>query len=289
MNSEIGVEYKSQLGLLKDLSIFHIDEKNFAVRIEQINSRIRLYPRIVISQLAIAFLLVGVMWNGVAHDVLLAWLALACAAHTVELVYWLRLHRRAQNIAQCRRWNLGFCWFSGIVGIIWGSTGLLMFVPGQMLYQTFLICVVLGISGAAVTSNPVHPPSLLIHLGAMILPLLVRVLWVGDWTHLFLGSMLIIYMAHRVLMGKKLICRMLKPLILIGKCSSVDGCNSGMISRWLIHLNSSVFLMHIPSLDFVRRAMFLVCSAIRKLVSSLLSDAKKNRLQHMRLFADGFS
>jgi diguanylate cyclase (GGDEF)-like protein/PAS domain S-box-containing protein len=193
MNNAISVGNKSQLGLLKDLLIFHIDEKNFAVRSEQINSRIRLYPRIVISQLAIAFLLVGVMWNGVAHDVLLAWLALACAAHTVELVYWLRLHRRAQNIAQCRRWNLGFCWFSGIVGIIWGSTGLLMFVPGQMLYQTFLICVVLGISGAAVTSNPVHPPSLLIHLGAMISPLLVRVLWVGDWTHLFLGSMLIIY------------------------------------------------------------------------------------------------
>ena len=193
MNSAIGVGNKSQLNLFNDLLIFHINEKNFAVRVEQINSRIRLYPRIVISQLAIAFLLVGVMWNGVAHDVLLDWLALACAAHAVELVYWLRFQRHAQTIAQCRRWNLGFCWFSGIVGSIWGSTGLLMFVPGQLIYQTFLICVVLGISGAAVTSNPVHPPSLFIHLGTLISPLLLRVLWVGDWTHLYLGSMLFIY------------------------------------------------------------------------------------------------
>ncbi|OIR10806.1 putative diguanylate cyclase YdaM [mine drainage metagenome] len=193
MNSATGVERKSKLSLLNDFLFFHINERNFAVRIEQINSRIRLYPRIVISQLAIAFLLVGVMWNGVVHDVLFAWLALACAAHTFELVYWLRFHQDAQNIRQCRRWNIGFRWFSGIVGIIWGSTGLLMFVPGQMVYQAFLICVVLGISGAAVTSNPVHPPSLFIHLGTLISPILFRVLWVGDWTHLFLGSMLVIY------------------------------------------------------------------------------------------------
>jgi hypothetical protein len=40
----------------------------------------------------------------------------------------------------------------------------------------------------------------------------------------------LVFWGHRVLMGKKLVCRMLKPLIRIGKCSSVDGCNSGMMS-----------------------------------------------------------
>lgn len=198
--------------LLKDSLSFHIDETNFAVRVEQINSRLRLYPRIVISQMAIAFLLVGIMWNGVSHNVLLAWLVLVCAAHAVEIVYWSLFRRQAMDISQCRRWNNRFCWFSGIIGVVWGSTGLLMFVPGQMLYQMYLISVVLGISAGAVTSNPVHPPSLFIHLAGLVSPLVIRIFWEVDWPHLFLGSMLVIYILFVLSAARELISTFEKSL-----------------------------------------------------------------------------
>ena len=193
------------LQLLKELLSFHIDETNFAVRVEQINSRLRLFPRLVFSQLAIAFLLVGIMWNGVPHYVLLDWLVLVCAVHTFEMVYWARFRGPAKDISQCRQWNNRFCWFSGIVGVVWGSTGLLMFVPGQMLYQAYLICAVLGISAGAVTSNPVHPPSLFIYLTGLVLPLVMRILWEGDWQHLFLGGMLLIYILFVLSAARELI------------------------------------------------------------------------------------
>src|SRR5512140_1079268 len=96
--TDIGGE--SQSISLKELVRFHIDKANFPVRVLQVNSRLRLYPRMVVSQLAIAFLLVGVMWNGVAHDVLLAWLAVACAVHSVEFVYWKLFHEQAKDVEQ---------------------------------------------------------------------------------------------------------------------------------------------------------------------------------------------
>jgi len=193
MSTEPNITSAFQTGLLKGLLGFHIDKTNYSVRAEQINSRLRFYPRMVFSQLAIAFLLVGIMRNGVSHRILLAWLVLACAAHTIELVYWLRFHEQTKDMAQCRRWSVRFSWFSGIVGVIWGSAGILMFVPGEFLYQTFLICVVLGIFGGAVTSNLVHPPSLFIYLAGLVLPLVIRIFMEGDWQHLLLGGMLLIY------------------------------------------------------------------------------------------------
>lgn len=200
------------LQLLKELLSFHIDKTNFAIRVEQIKSRLRLFPRIVFSQLAVALLLVGIMWNGVPHDVLLAWLILVYAAHTLEMVYWMRFRGQTKDIPQCRDWNNRFCWFSGIVGVVWGSAGLLMFVPGQMLYQAYLICVVLGISAGAVTSNPVHPPSLLIYLAGLVLPLVIRIFWEGDWQHLFLGGMLVIYILFVLSAARELISTFEKSL-----------------------------------------------------------------------------
>lgn len=200
------------LQLPKELLSFHIDETNFAIRIEQIKSRLRLFPRLVFSQLAVALLLVGIMWNGVSHDVLLSWLVLVCAAHTVEMVYWMRFRGQAKDISQCRHWNNLFCWFSGIIGAVWGSAGLLMFVPGQMLYQAYLICVVLGISAGAVTSNPVHPPSLFIYLAGLASPLVMRIFLEGDWQHLFLGGMLVVYILFVLSAARELISTFEKSL-----------------------------------------------------------------------------
>lgn len=190
---------------LKELLSFKIDNTNFAIRVVQINSRLRSYPQIVLSQMVIAFFLVGLMWNGVAHKPLLVWLALVWSAHATELIYWLRFHKKGNNINDCQHWNVRFYWFAGILGAIWGSTGLLMFLPGQILYQMFLITVVLGISAGAVTSNPIHPPSLFIHLAGLVSPLLVRVFWEGDWTHLLLGSMLLIYLLFVLNAARELI------------------------------------------------------------------------------------
>jgi diguanylate cyclase (GGDEF)-like protein/PAS domain S-box-containing protein len=205
VDSAIDIESESQSVSLKELLRFHIDKANFPVRVLQVNSRLRLYPRMVVSQLAIAFLLVGVMWNGVSHDVLLAWLAVACAVHSVEFAYWKLFHEQAKDIAQCRRWNTRFCWLSATVGIVWGSGGILMFVPGQLLYQMFLISVVLGISASAVTSNPVHPPSLFIHLAALVLPLVTRIFWEWDWQHLLWGTMFVVYLFYVVNAARELI------------------------------------------------------------------------------------
>jgi PAS domain S-box-containing protein len=189
---------------LKEILRFKIDEESFSIRIEQINSRLSLYPRMILSQLAIAFLLVVIMWNGVDHNILLGWLTLVYGVHLVEFLYWLRLHKHANNIEQCRQWNIIFCWLSGVVATVWGIGSLMLFVPDQFLYQMFLIAVLLGISAGAATSNPVHPPSLYIYFAGLVLPITLRVFWEADLPHLILGIMLVIYIGYVISSVKEL-------------------------------------------------------------------------------------
>ncbi len=181
------------LQLIRDFLKFDITEANFAVRAEQINSRLRLYPRLVLSQLVLAFLLTAVLWSGASHDRAISWLLMVGSVHIYSLIYWSTHRDPVRNVAQAQHWNRRFCWHAALAGIAWGSSAILLFVPGQLVYQMLLFAVLLGVSAGAIASNPVHPPSLFIHLTGLILPLMLRVFWEGSFQHLILGVMLVIY------------------------------------------------------------------------------------------------
>jgi len=179
--------------LISKFLMFSIDETNIAVRAEQINSRLRLYPRLVLTQWLLAFLLVTIMWGGASHERSIAWLLLVSSIHLYSLVLWSLNRGPVNDIAQARRWSRHFSTHAVLAGLAWGSSAILMFVPGQMVYQMYLFSVLLGVSAGAIASNPVHPPSLFIHLTGLMLPLTVHVLLQGDWPHLILGVMLVMY------------------------------------------------------------------------------------------------
>ncbi|HEX5337120.1 MAG TPA: HAMP domain-containing sensor histidine kinase [Gallionella sp.] len=170
-----------------------IDAANLPVRAEQLRTRLRDFPLMIISQIGMGVLLLGLMWDRMPHDVLLGWLAVQCAAHAFEIYHWWRHREETRDIAECKRWRSRFIVFVTMVGAVWGSAGVLMFVPGDLAYQAMLICVMLGLAAGAVTINPVFPPALYIYVSFLILPVLVASLRVGDVQHLVLGAMLAVY------------------------------------------------------------------------------------------------
>ena len=172
---------------------FDINEVNLPVRTEQIRSRLNIYPQMLLSEFILAPLLVMLMWNVVSHDVLLGWLAVAYIAHIAELFFWRHYRSRTRNLAQNLAVDRMFKSLTALAAVIWGSAGVLMFVPGDLAYQALLICVVMGLSAGAATSNPFHPPSMIIYQACMILPLLARLAWENDATHWILFAMLALF------------------------------------------------------------------------------------------------
>jgi signal transduction histidine kinase len=178
---------------LTELLSFEINETNLPVRREQVRARIAMLPTMVGSQMLLAPLLVWLIWDAVAHGVLLGWLALVYAIHTFELIHW-RLYRTFDgDIQSCRRWDKHFRLHTGIAALAWGAGWVVMFVPGDIGYQALLICVAMGMSSGAVTLNPVYRPSLFIYILLFLPPLIVRVAMENDRSHWILAVMLVIY------------------------------------------------------------------------------------------------
>ncbi|MFZ3019102.1 MAG: HAMP domain-containing sensor histidine kinase [Gallionella sp.] len=181
-----------------------IDAENLPIRVGQLRARLEHYPLMIASQLLVSVLLCAMMWDVVAHQVLLGWLAALGAMHLVEGYHWWRYRDRLQSLDECRVWRARLILLVTMVGTIWGSAGVLMFVPGDLAYQVLLISVILGVAAGAVTLNPVFPPSLYIFVGLLILPILLLSLAIGDRVHVILATMLAIYLGFVLNAGRGL-------------------------------------------------------------------------------------
>lgn len=182
---------------------FHIDQNNLRVRAEQLRTRMEVYPSLILSQVVLELLFVWLFWNQTPHQFLLSWLSVIYTMHAVELVEW-SLHRDKLNtLEECKNWHVYFMFFSLAAGILWGAA-VVLFFPGDIAYQSLLICIMLGLVAGAVTINPVHPPALYAYLFGIMTPLIARVSLENDFIHWILALMLSVYVIVVVIAGRGL-------------------------------------------------------------------------------------
>lgn len=181
-----------------------IDVANLPIRAEQIRTRLQGYPLMIMTQVITGLLLCWLMWDKVAHGVLLSWLSALYAVHALEGGYWWKYKEATHSLAECLQWRTRFIVFVTLVGTVWGSAGVLMFVADDLAYQALLICVVLGLAAGAATINPVFPPALYIYVTLLILPIMLENMLVADSTHLLLAGMLLVYLAFVLNAGRDL-------------------------------------------------------------------------------------
>lgn len=179
---------------------FHIAEENLHIRIEQLRTRMSMYPSLILSQMVLQPLFVWMLWDYASHQLLLLWLALFYALHTVEFMHWYQYKNKLNLLHQCREWHLFFMFAALAAGIMWGGAAFLFF-PAGIEGQTLLICVLLGLTAGAVTMNPVHPPSLYGFVFGIMTLLIARLLMVGDIHQTIWALMLLLFTVLVLLAG----------------------------------------------------------------------------------------
>lgn len=189
---------------LRDELHFRIDESTLVIRSDQIRTRIAAYPVMIGSQFLLALALVWLMWGIVPSNILLGWMGAMIAGLAVDTIFLIRHRHETQTVAQCRNWSVHFVQAVCLVGAIWGSVGLVMFIPDHLDYQALVICVLLGLAAGGVTINPVYVPAMFIWEILLLLPLTLRVIAEGDKIHLALGAMLLLYLVTVLNDGYKL-------------------------------------------------------------------------------------
>ena len=182
---------------------FVLDQDNLRVRIEQLRTRMEMYPALIFSQVVLQPLFVWMFWGQASHKLLLLWLACFYGLHAVEVVNW-ALHRNKLNTMQeCRAWHLHFTFFALATGLLWGAAAVLFF-PTVIEYQGLMICIMLGLVAGAVTMNPIHPPSLYTYILGIMVPLIFRVMTLEDAVHEILSIMLVVFLIVILVAGRGL-------------------------------------------------------------------------------------
>ncbi len=185
-------------------SVFHVDPENLPVRAEQLRTRMGVYPALIGIQTVAEPIFVWMFWGYAPHSVLLLWLAGIYALHAVEVVNWAQ-HKNALNtVHDCRTWHSRFTLFAILVGLFWGTGAAIVFPSGIIAFQGLLISVMLSLVAGAVTTNPVHLPTLYGYTFPIMILLAARVAFENDPLHWILALILFMFLVVVILAGRGL-------------------------------------------------------------------------------------
>jgi response regulator RpfG family c-di-GMP phosphodiesterase len=173
---------------------FRVDEENLAARSKQLRVRLKQFPGMLLSQIAVEAGFVWLLWGSNPHHHLLLWLGIVYALHLLEFVGWFKYRGNTSTVGQCNQWSRAFFFFALTVGLLLGG-GAFIFMPEDLLIQAVLICVVLGLAAGSASTNATHLPSLYAYALGLMLPVIARVLLEQDGAHYALGTLMVLFLA----------------------------------------------------------------------------------------------
>jgi signal transduction histidine kinase/DNA-binding NarL/FixJ family response regulator/HPt (histidine-containing phosphotransfer) domain-containing protein len=133
------------------------------------------------------------LWGVVSHTMLLAWTAFMVAATLPVFVVMRRYPRLVLTAADVPLWRRLFVAGYAFSGAAWGSAGVLLFPPGSLAHQVFLLFVLGGIAAGAMTVVSSVLAVYLAFIGPTLLPILVRLFLHGGEMTVAMGLALVAF------------------------------------------------------------------------------------------------
>ena len=170
------------------------DSPDPGILVPQIAQSFRQLHISLIVNLAIGFILAVVLWGAVPTAVLLTWSGLLLAVTGARFLS-LRAFRNASPRGESDHafWTKYFLAGACAAGVVWGLSGILLFHPSSFPHQVVLAFVLGGMmAGAVPLLSPVRHAYWCFAI-PVVLPISIRMMWVGDRIHLIMGLMMVIF------------------------------------------------------------------------------------------------
>ena len=160
---------------------------------ELVSQLYTLAPAGTIATLLNSSLLIFVLWNDISRAVLMSWYSSLLLFTLVRYILFFRYKRAFVTPAESYRWGTRFVSGMALVGMLWGSAGVFLFVEDSILLQVLLVFVLGGmVAGAAASFSALIRSFLAFSLPAS-LPVIFRILVVGDKVHLAMAGMSLLF------------------------------------------------------------------------------------------------
>ena len=146
------------------------------VRVEQVRSVYLHSPTTTIGSLVAGVALVAVMWNHISHAILVGWMLALCMHQSLRVYHYRSYLRAGVEGQQADRWGKLYILAVTTAGVIWGASGVLMYVPDSLPHQAMLTLILFGIATASMTALSAFAPAFYILITLTLLPIITRML-----------------------------------------------------------------------------------------------------------------
>ena len=178
-----------------DIPVRHpSDSPHPGILVPQIAQSFRQLPISLIVNLANGLILAAVLWNAVPTPVLLTWSGLLIAVTGARFLT-LRAFRNASPRSESDHafWTKYFLAGACAAGVVWGLSGILLFHPSSFPHQVVLAFVLGGMVAGAVPLLSSVSHAYWCFAIPVVVPISIRMMWVGDQIHLVMGLMMVIF------------------------------------------------------------------------------------------------
>ena len=150
-----------------------------------------------------ALILCAVMWTEIAATTIVAFGALIAINQLWRAALVRAFERMRPGVAAAPRWGGYWAIGSTLAGALWGAAAIAMF-PESPAYQALLIVCLFGAALGGLNLTAVYRPSFYGFVLPALVPLIVRVAWVGDQVHWFIAGVMSVVLAFVVGFGHRL-------------------------------------------------------------------------------------
>ncbi len=167
-------------------------ERAQSIEAQQVRLLYAQVPTGLVASVLNAGITVFVLWNAVAHPVLIGWFALIVVV-TLSRFMLVRMYRRAAPTADCiHLWRTRFITGVAAAGIVWGMAGIVLFPPESIAHQVFLVFILGGMAAGAIATLSSVMPAFLVFFLPTLLPITLRLLLQqGDWVLTAMGFLVL--------------------------------------------------------------------------------------------------
>lgn len=161
-----------------------------------------------------AAILVLILRDVVDVSLRLTWFGLIVVVTFARMALVVRYRHCAPPAEQAHRWRVWFILGAGCAGIVWGLSGIFLFVPDSLAHQIFLAFVIGGMVTGAVAVLSWVRTAFVVFLAPAAAPLIARFFLQGGDLFLAMGAMSVIFIAALLTMSRHLHTSVTESLIL---------------------------------------------------------------------------
>ncbi|HKO86923.1 MAG TPA: ATP-binding protein [Burkholderiales bacterium] len=173
------------------------------IRAEQIRAIYSNSPTTTLGTLIAATCLLWVLWGDVAMHIQVGWLALVIANQLVRVFYYRAYLKANPGPLHAPQWGRVYIGTTVVAGLLWGTAGILFYVPDSLAHQTYLCMMLFAVASLSIQALAIFSPAFYPLIVLTLTPFIVRALVGGSPHELALAVPLCIALFTAIAFGRR--------------------------------------------------------------------------------------